>query len=149
MIGSPGTALKQVRPGEAARAEDFNAVVKAVTELVLARLRTVRPEVVRCRVAAVNGAVEISGAEPACDLRAVTYDLQPIAQPDAARIMAVKPDLGRPWYVPGGGGSNPLVGVPAAEGDRAVVVRFPDGEGAFTNFVMIAERLLAADPCDA
>jgi hypothetical protein len=140
--------LRTVRPGEAMRAADFNAVVREVERLMLLRFPPTPEILVRCRVAAVNGSVVVSGAAPGVNLRTVTYDLQPIGKPNAARLLGVRPTIGRPWYVDAGG-TAVLLGVPAAVDDPAFVIRFPDGEGAFTSMVIVPELLMVGEPCEA
>ena len=143
--------LPNPKPGDAVRAADVLAISTAIVSLAkrldsLESAAVLQGELARrldCVIVAVNGATPIAGAGPAVDLRNVTYDVQPLGSDTV--LAGVRPDFGRPWAMVGG---QPLAtGIPAAQNDRAVIFRTPDGTGAFRPLVFIQEYLVAGPVC--
>ena len=104
------------------------------------------PMLVVALVTAVRHATLIAGGSGEVDLRPVLYDLLPMGASPEGTIRDVSPWLGRPWASVAG--TMMATGVPASIGDQALIIRVPDGEGAFANLVILPEFLVAGPVCD-
>ena len=131
MAASTLSTLPRPRTGQPVRATDFATLAAAVERIerqLFADQRNERRDLL------IFGVVEAVRPGPGLQVAGpVKYDVR---LSTGALLVDVAPDLGRPVEP----GSTTKI-VPAAVGDKAVVVRLPDGEGAFTNFLILPERL--------
>lgn len=143
--------MERVRRGEPIRAEDLNALaakVERVLALLGAGAGDARVELAQgdgrlllgrvVRVYGPAGAEQLEEGqtpEPTA-AGAVTYDVEVLSRGPSARLLNVRPDLGRPVEA-----LSPVKVYAAAVGTRCVVVRFPDGSGGYVSYLILSERL--------
>lgn len=142
--------LPRARVNRPVRAADFNALVDAIEQAMETASAAVGrsgalPVLLRCVVKEVTtaGGAVLGGAEVIARWPDETfYTLAPIGRTEDAWVRLAVPDFGRP--VPTTGRLARIV--PATPGDKAFVLRFPDGAGGWTTWCGINERL-AVRPC--
>lgn len=138
-------ALPRAKVNRPVRAAEFNALVDAIERsMELASAAAGRsgplPILLRCVVKEVTtaGGTVLGGADLAARWPDETfYTLAPIGRGEEAWVRLAVPDFGRP--VPPTGRQMRIT--PARVGDKAFILRFPDGNGAWITWCGINERV--------